>query len=621
MRRRAARGRLLGAAALTLALAAQSVALASPATVDADLPAAGAGSSASAAQTLAEEQLRIERLSGPNRIETAVAVSGATFTSADTALLARADDFADALVAAPLAARLKAPLLLTGRDRLAPATAAELERLGVDEVVLLGGVEAIGPGVASALAADGYSVRRLAGRSRFDTAAAVADALGPEAGTVYVATGADFPDALSVGPLAAAQEAPILLTTRDQLPAPTVAALADLEPERIVLLGGTGAISEAVENALRRRAPTSRLAGPTRFATAGAVFDAAVRAGLDPDDLWLADGKDFPDALVAGPVIGASGGTLLLVDGRQVDAPGLAYDRIRARGARLQRVTLLGGSAAISADAPRQVEGVALGAELPRGGRLLFPYHRMVGLYGNARSPAMGILGEQPPEAAAQRAERVAAPFAVGGRKLLPTFELIVTVATRAPGPDGMYRSVSRPDEVQRYLDVARRHGLYLLLDIQPGRSDFLTEVRRYEQFLDEPDVGIALDPEWRMGPNGVPGQEVGSVDAAEVNRVVDYLAGIVRAHRLPQKLLVVHQFQQRMIRNRNAIKAPPELAVTFHVDGFGGRSIKLEKYESFLAPRPYAMGFKLFYDEDTNLYAPAEVLAFRVPPDLVTYQ
>ena len=440
-------------------------------------------------------------------------------------------------------------------------------------------------------------------------------------GTVYVATSSDFPDALSVGPLAAAEGAAILLVTPDQVPQPTAAALADLAPARIVLLGGTGAIGAAVERTLTRVAPTSRLAGPTRFATAAAVFDAGVKAGLDPDDLWLADAKDFPDALVAGPVIGARGGSLLLVDGRHLEAPGPAYDRIRARGSRLGRVTLLGGSAAMNAGAPRQVQGVALGAELPRGGRLLFPHHRMVALYGNARSPAMGSLGEQPPEAAAQRAERAAAAFAPGGRTILPAFELIVTVATRAAGGDGMYRSVSRPDEVQRYLDVARRHGLYLLLDIQPGRSDFLTEVRRYEEFLDEPDVGIALDPEWRMGKGGVPGQGVGSVDAAEVNQVVDYLADIVRANRLPQKLLVVHQFQHRMIRDRAAIKAPPELAVTFHADGFGGRSIKLEKYESFLAPRPYAMGFKLFYDEDTDMFSPADVLGFDLPPDVITYQ
>jgi putative cell wall-binding protein len=592
----------------------------------------------------ATREVPLQRLSGGDRVGTAVAVSRAAYPSAEVAVLARADDFADALVAAPLAAQRRAPILLTPRDRLASATAAELDRLGVTEVLIMGGDAAVGAAVERALTAGGRTVTRVAGPTRYATARAAAEALvGPDETAepvdgegddeaepaaerdpiplAYVATGRAFPDALSAGPLAAAAGAPILLVTRDEVPEATAAALADLRPQRLVLLGGTGAISEAVARRLGTTAPVSRLAGPNRFATSAAAYDAAVRAGHDRGDLWLADGRSFADALVAGPVVARRGGVLLLVDGSQLERPGPAYDRIRASAGQLRLVTLVGGTSAINGRASQQVNGVAFGAELPRGGRLLFPEHRMVALYGNARSSAMGALGEQPPEQAAERTKRVAAAYAPGGRTILPTFELIITVATRSPGADGMYRSVGSPEEVQRYLDVARRHGIYLLLDIQPGRSDFLTEVRRFERFLREPDVGIALDPEWRMGPGGIPGQGVGSVDAAEVNQVVDYLAGIVRTHRLPQKLLVVHQFQDRMIRNRDQIRTPPELSVNFHADGFGTRSAKLSKYESFLAPRPYSMGFKIFYDEDTNPFQPLDVLAFRVPPDLITYQ
>jgi putative cell wall-binding protein len=567
------------------------------------------------------DDIPVRRLAGGDRIATAVAVSASAFTTAEVALVARADDFADALVAGPLAAQRQAPILLTARDRLSPATAAELDRLGVREVLVLGGPGAVDDGVVADLEAAGYDVDRIAGDSRHATAAAAAEALETDGRTVYVATGDAFPDALAAGPVAARAGMPILLVTRDAVPAATDRALRALEPERIVVLGGAGAIGEAVVERLDAIAATTRIAGRTRYETAAAVFDLAVQEGADADDLWVADGRDFPDALVAGPVIGARGGALLLVDGSHLAAAEPPYRRIRDRALTLDRVTLLGGSAPINADAAEQLQGVAFGAELPRGGRLLFPRHRMVALYGNARSDRLGILGEQTPEQAADMAERFAAPYGADGKRALPAFELIVTVAQRDAGPDGLYRRRADPDEIPTYLEVARANDLYLFIDIQPGRSDFLTEVRFYERWLAEPDVGVALDPEWRMGPNERPGDSVGTVDAAEVNEVVDYLADIVRRNRLPQKLLVIHQFQDRMITNRDRIRTPDELSVNFHADGFGGRAAKRSKYESFLAPRPYSMGFKLFLDEDTDLFQPADILGFRVPPDLVTYQ
>jgi hypothetical protein len=251
----------------------------------------------------------------------------------------------------------------------------------------------------------------------------------------------------------------------------------------------------------------------------------------------------------------------------------------------------------------------------------LFPTYRMVGLYGNDASSALGALGEQSPSAAADRLERVMQPWRAGDRPVLGVFELIATIATAAPGSDGMYRTVSSAAHVQRYLDAAREHGFHLLLDIQPGRSDFLTETQRYERFIREPDVGIALDPEWRVGPGQVPGQVVGQVTAAEVNQVAEYLAGIVREEGLPQKLLVVHQFQDRMIVNRDQLIAPPELAVNIHMDGFGTRQQKLTTYGITQVEAPFTNGFKLFYDEDVNMFAPSDVLNLDPVPDLITYQ
>lgn len=251
----------------------------------------------------------------------------------------------------------------------------------------------------------------------------------------------------------------------------------------------------------------------------------------------------------------------------------------------------------------------------------LMPTCLLVGLFGTDRSDQLGALGEQPPAAAAERLLDVMEPWEEGDRPVLGLFDLIATIATEAPGDDGMYRSPSSDDLIQRYLDVAREYGFYLMLDIQPGRSDFLTEVQRYEQFLREPDVGVALDPEWRMGPDEVPGELVGQVSAAEVNEVAEYLAGIVDEEGLPPKLLLVHQFQDRMITERDDLIAPPELVVNIHMDGFGTRDEKLATYAVTQVDPPLTNGFKLFYDEDVDLFSASDVLGFDPVPDLITYQ
>lgn len=246
---------------------------------------------------------------------------------------------------------------------------------------------------------------------------------------------------------------------------------------------------------------------------------------------------------------------------------------------------------------------------------------RIVALYGNDASAALGVLGEQPPEEAAVRLAQVAAPFRAGDRPVQGAFELIATIATSGPGNDGLHRARSSSSHVQRYLDVADAHGLLLILDIQPGRSDFLTEVRHYEPFLRRPNVHVALDPEWHVGPTGVPGDGIGDVRAADVNAVARYLAQIVAAEQLPDKLLVVHQFRSEMLPDRRRLREPAGVELMIHMDGFGAREDKLATYREVAAAPPFGNGFKLFYDEDVDLFSPAEVLRLDPVPDLITYQ
>lgn len=567
----------------------------------------------------AAERVEPERVEGGDRIATAIAVAREAFPAAERVVLASADGFADALVGVPLAAHLGGPILLTPPDALPGPVADELERLGTREVVILGGVSAVSRTLEEELA-ETYEVRRIAGRDRYGTAAAVADAMPPSA-TTLLATGEDFPDSLAAGPLAAGVESPILLTLPDRLPPATREALDDRDPAEVIVAGGQAAVSgDLVAELEAEGRDLRRLGGPTRFQTALALTDAAIDAGLEPALIWIASAQAFPDALAAGPAVAATGGSLLLVNGQDPHRPREPAQWLAARAAVVERVLLVGGPASLSGETERVVRFALHVPELPGGGWRLFPDRRMVAFYGGTDS-RLGVLGEGTIDEAAERLKAQAAPYARPGRPVLPAFELIATVATASAGADGMYRSVSSAETVRHYLDAARRHGAYLVLDIQPGRSDFLTEARRYEEFLSQPDVGLALDPEWRMKPHERPGQTVGQVDAAEVNAVSAYVADLIVGHDLPEKLFIVHQFQTRMLTNRDLLEDRDRVAVMIHMDGFGSREQKLDTYRHVQVTTPFWNGFKLFYDEDTNLFTPDELLAVSPPPEYVSYQ
>lgn len=308
----------------------------------------------------------VERLAGDDRIATAVAVAARAFPDgAPVALLARADAYPDALAGSPLATALGGPLLLNPSDTLHPLVREELRRLGVDQVVLLGGQAAQSEAVADALAAEGHAVRRVSGGNRFATAVAVADevtALGPS-NEVVVVEGADpdptrgFPDALSAAGLAASQGMPILLTTTEQLPSETADAIeAD---DGVLVVGGAAAVSTQVAEELDARAATvRRLAGPNRYATSAAVAEEAIQRGLDLSTLWAATGLAFPDALAAGAAAGALDTVVLLVDGRDLAASADSRSFLERRAATIDLVLLAGGEAAVSTSVADDIAGI-----------------------------------------------------------------------------------------------------------------------------------------------------------------------------------------------------------------------------------------------------------------------
>ena len=279
------------------------------------------------------------------------------------------------------------------------------------------------------------------------------------------------------------------------------------------------------------------------------------------------------------------------------------------------------GSGSKAAEAGGDRAAQAPPPELPRGGRSIFPEFRVVAYYGAPQSDELGALGIGSPASAARKLERQAKPYATARRPVLPALELIAVIANADAGEDGQYRSRQPNAVIRRYLRAARRAKALLLLDIQPGRSDFFTETTRLRRWLREPDVGLALDPEWRVQPGEVPGQVIGSVGSREVNATTAWLDQLTSRNRLPEKMVVIHQFTDDMVDDK-ALKPRDNLQIVLNADGFGGQAVKRSKYRAFTRQAPgFEPGFKLFYKEDLDLMTPRQVLRLRPPPDFVVYE
>jgi len=259
--------------------------------------------------------------------------------------------------------------------------------------------------------------------------------------------------------------------------------------------------------------------------------------------------------------------------------------------------------------------------QLPFGGTHMYPGRTLVAYYGTAGTPALGVLGEGSISTMTSRLRRQAAAYARPDKPAEIVYELIVTVADGSPGRDGDYSHDIGRDLVETFIRAAHRNKALLVLDLQPGRTDFLTVAKRWKWALKDPWVSLALDPEWRMAPGQVPGQTIGQVGAWEINRTSAWLETLTHFNSLPDKLLLIHQFRTDMVRNIEDVIDRPRLAEVQHVDGFGTRSQKLATYHAVERDPQFRMGFKLFYDEDTNLFRPADVLAIRPMIRFVSYQ
>ncbi|CAN5501989.1 hypothetical protein BH23ACT9_BH23ACT9_28760 [soil metagenome] len=296
------------------------------------------------------------RLAGADRITTAIEVSRHGWAAAEVALLATTDSFPDALAGSALARRFDAPVLLTPAHGLPSAVAAELLRLGVQRVVLLGGPAAITDAVADAVRAleTGPVVERIAGTTRYETAAAIADAAALTTRTIALTSGETFADALAASSLVATGEgAPILLTAAAGLPEATRQALIGLQDsgaDQVVIVGGPAAVSTAVEEAVTALGfDVLRLAGPSRYETAMRVLDHVLDgelAGTDARSLVITTGERFPDALAAGALTLREGAVFVTVP--SASWPEDLHRGLRRHAAALDALLVVGGEGAVS---------------------------------------------------------------------------------------------------------------------------------------------------------------------------------------------------------------------------------------------------------------------------------
>ena len=254
----------------------------------------------------------VKRIAGGDRYETAVKVSQDGWTTADTVILARGDDYADALAGVPLAYQLGAPILLTHTNSTIPATTAEITRLKAQRVILLGGPGAISDNVKRELERLGLTVERIEGRDRYETASCIADRMkkGAVFDTVFIAVGTNFADALAASSYAAMKGQPILLSETNYLPQATKNAIEDLGIKNTVVCGGPAVVSESVFNQLPH---PKRVYGNDRYLTALEMAKEFMPESTK--HVYISTGLNFPDAIAGGVLAAKNHSGLLLVQG------------------------------------------------------------------------------------------------------------------------------------------------------------------------------------------------------------------------------------------------------------------------------------------------------------------
>lgn len=494
----------------------------------------------------------------------ALHLSGEVFVCADEVVVVSEGNLNEVAAAAQLAAAVSGPLLFPE-----PRLAAELGRLDPDQVHVVGSVEVNSPSGAEIVTHDVSGAVALA-QERLGTAEVTTAPVVADAGTVV-----DTVQAISSG-------------------------------ERVVAPAASS---------------TSSTTAPAELDEGAIVNGLAV--ATDAAAIWLVESGKPATILLAAAVGNAIDATAVAVDGDDIlGYPSLAealtgHDRANLR--------YVGG---VGEASEWELAVLANGVQVPGGGFHVLPregLRRYLAFYGHPETAALGALGEQGPAETRARMDEFVQAYAGDGAQVIPTFEMIASVASAGPGEDGDYSFEWPVDTFTPWIDYATENGMYVVLDLQSGREDFLSQAMLYEELLLRPNVGLALDPEWRLTNDQVHLQQTGTVDAAEINETVDWVADLVRDNGLPQKMMMVHQFRTDMISNRGDIAQRPEIQMIVQMDGDGTEAQKdatWSRLHEGAGDAHWSWGWKNFFDEDEPGPPSPESTMGKVPtPVYVSYQ
>jgi hypothetical protein len=264
----------------------------------------------------------------------------------------------------------------------------------------------------------------------------------------------------------------------------------------------------------------------------------------------------------------------------------------------------------------------------PPAGSIL-PGKRIVAYYGNPFSKRMGVLGEYPKEEMLRRLKNEVERWQKSdpSHPVQPALHLIAVVAQEKPGQEGKYRMVMPDKVVNDVYGWAREAHAIMFIDIQTGHDNIRNLLPRFEWILKNPDVHLAVDPEFNLIKSGKPpGSKIGTYDAADINYASSFLLDLVKKNNLPPKVFIVHRFTQNMVTNAKRIKFYPEVQFVMNMDGWGAPWLKRDSYKAYIVKEPVQFtGFKLFYHNDTKkgdpLLTPQEVLRLNPSPIYIQYQ
>ena len=498
----------------------------------------------------------------------ALSLSGETFLCASDVVVVAEGGLNEVAAAAQLAAALSAPLLFPE-----PRLAAELGRLKPERVHLVGGPEVNVPDGArsidhDAAGATGLALEELGVTETVDTPAA------PDSSTIV--------------------EAVLAIEAGDRVATPAA-----------IQSSSTTAATEATLDT--------------------GVIVSGVAAAVDTPSVWLVDATKPQTLLLAASFGHILGSSVVAIDGGDILGHPEVGEALNGRSGEDTRFV-----GATPEGAEWELSLLAGGQQLPGGGFHILPAdseRRYLAYYGHPETDGLGVLGEQGPAETLEKMQGFVGEYGADGAQVIPTFEMIASVASSGPTDDSDYSYEWPIETFQPWVDFAGENEAYVVLDLQSGRDDFLSQAVQYEALLKLPHVGLALDPEWRLKDDQVHLEQIGSVAAAEVNQVIDWLGDLVRDNGLPQKMLIVHQFRLSMITERGDLKQRPEIQLVIQMDGEGGdgESSKDATYRTIsegTEDAHWAWGWKNFFDEDLpGPPAPASVITKEPPLIYISYQ